>query len=105
MTASGTVVGFSYDAIDRRLLPPKFDPNTIVGSLFEVLEQQNVVVATAVTEIHAATGSNIGWGKRPAKPTFVLLSQVHYLDSARPVMFSLTYFIEGRFTFSLIRTR
>ena len=105
LTASGTVVGFSYDAIDRRLLPQQFDPGAIVGSLFELLEQQGVVVSTAVTEVHAATGPDIGWGQRPAAAAYVLLSQVHYLDIARPVMFSLTYFIEGRFTFSLIRTR
>lgn len=105
LTASGTVVAFSYDVIDCRLLPPEFDPRVIVGSLFEVLEQHGVVVATAATEVHAATGSAIGWGKRPANAAYVLLSQIHYLATARPVMFSRTYFIEGRFTFSLIRTR
>lgn len=105
LTASGAIVAFSYDAIDRRLLPSDFDPKTIDGSLFEVLEQHDIVVATAVAELHAATGSEIGWGKRPANAAYVLLSQVHYLDTARPAMFSRTYFIEGRFTFSLIRTR
>ena len=81
-------------------MAPGFRPE-----MFELLEQQGVVVSTAVTEVHAATGPDIGWGKRPAAAAYVLLSQVHYLDNARPVMFSLTYFIEGRFTFSLIRTR
>jgi GntR family transcriptional regulator len=105
LSADGTVVAFSYDAIDRRLLPTNYDPSQPDGSLFSLLDQHGARVATAVSEIHAATGTDIGWGKRPRRAAFVLLSQVHYLDNARPAMYSNTYFIEGRFTFSLIRTR
>ncbi|MGH8925836.1 MAG: GntR family transcriptional regulator [Acidimicrobiia bacterium] len=105
LTASGQVVAFSYDAIDRRLLPPDFEVSSLTGSLFEALTKNGIDVATAVTDIHAAAGGDIGWGKRPRNAAYVLLSQVHYHDSARPVMFNRTYFIEGRFTFSLVRTR
>ncbi|MGH8957226.1 MAG: GntR family transcriptional regulator [Acidimicrobiia bacterium] len=105
LTASGEVVAFSYDSIDRRLLPADFEISSLTGSLFEALSKNGIEVATAVTEIHAAAGGNIGWGKRPHNAAYVLLSQVHYQDNARPVMFNRTYFIEGRFTFSLVRTR
>ena len=105
LTASGEVVAFSYDAIDRRLLPTDFEVTSLTGSLFEALANNGISVATAVTEIHAASGSDIGWGRRPRNAAYVLLSQVHYQDNARPVMFNRTYFIEGRFTFSLVRTR
>ncbi|MGH8928757.1 MAG: GntR family transcriptional regulator [Acidimicrobiia bacterium] len=105
LTASGTVVAFSYDAIDRRLLPSNFRPTTIEGSLFELLEHHGNRVTTAVTELHAVSGGDIGWGRRPRRAAHLLLSQVHYLDNSRPVMYSRTYFIEGRFTFSLVRTR
>jgi GntR family transcriptional regulator len=105
LTASGEVVAFSYDAIDRRLLPSDFEVPSLTGSLFETLANNGIGVATAVTEIHAASGSDIGWGRRPRNTAYVLLSQVHYQDNARPVMFNRTYFIEGRFTFSLVRTR
>jgi GntR family transcriptional regulator len=105
LTAAGTVVAFSYDAIDSRLLPDEFDPSLIEGSLFEVLEQHGNRVTTAVTELHAASGRDIGWGRRPKDTAFLLLSQVHHAANSRPVMYSRTYFIEGRFTFSLIRTR
>jgi GntR family transcriptional regulator len=105
LTASGTVVAFSYDAIDRRLLPKEFQPSEIEGSLFEVLEQHGNRVTTAVTELHAASGKEIGWGRRPKDTPYLLLSQVHHTGASRPVMYSRTYFIEGRFTFSLIRTR
>ena len=105
LTASGTVVAFSYDAIDRRLLPEEFESSEIEGSLFEVLEQHGNRVTTAVTELHAASGREIGWGRRPKDTAYLLLSQVHHTANSRPVMYSRTYFIEGRFTFSLIRTR
>jgi GntR family transcriptional regulator len=105
LTAGGTIVAFSYDAIDQTVFPPDFDPGRINGSLFETLERHGHKVTTAVTEVHAARGSKIGWGRRGTDPVYVLLSQVHYLASSRPVMFSRTYFIEGRFTFSLVRTR
>ncbi len=105
LTASGTVVAFSYDAIDRRLLPLGFEPSTVQGSLFEVLEHHGNRVTTAVTELHAVSGSEIGWGRQPRGTAYLLLSQVHHVDNSRPVMYSRTYFIEGRFTFSLIRTR
>jgi GntR family transcriptional regulator len=105
LTASGEVVAFSYDAIDRRLLPTDFRVAALAGSLFEALAAYGIHVATAVTEIHAALGSDIGWGRRPRNAAYVLLSQVHYQDDARPVMFNRTYFIEGRFTFSLVRAR
>jgi GntR family transcriptional regulator len=70
-----------------------------------LLDTYGAHVATALTEVHAASGKEVGWGKRPLKAKYVMLSQVHYLDNARPVMFSNTFFVEGRFTFSLIRTR
>ncbi len=105
LIADGNVVAFSYDAIPRRVFPQEFDVHSVDGSLFAVLERHDARVATALTEVHAASGSEVGWGPRPAGSNYVLLSQVHYLENARPVMYSNTFFVEGRFTFSLIRTR
>lgn len=105
LTADGKVVAFSYDAIPRQVFPAEFDVTTIDGSLFAVLEAHEARVATALTEVHAASGEEVGWGPRRAGSNYVLLSQVHYTESARPVMFSSTFFVEGGFTFSLIRTR
>jgi GntR family transcriptional regulator len=105
LNADGTVVAFSYDAIPRRLFPPDFEVESIDGSLFALLERHGAWVATAVSEVHAASGSEVGWHPRPSRLSYLVLSQVHYLEDARPVMYSNTYFVEGRFTFSLIRTR
>ncbi|MGH9246894.1 MAG: GntR family transcriptional regulator [Acidimicrobiales bacterium] len=105
LTADGTVVAFSYDAIPRELLGDGFVPDHVEGSLFRLLGDHGLVAASAITEIHAARGRGIGWGRRPVDPLYVLLDQVHYLPDNRPVMYSRTYFIEGRFQFSLVRTR
>ena len=79
--------------------PQEFDVHSVDGPLFAVLERHDDRVATALTEVHAASGSEVGWGPRPAGSNYVLLSQVHYLENARPVMYSNTFFVEGRFTF------
>lgn len=103
LTADEEVVAFSYDAIPRSLLPEVFDPTTIESSLFQVLAGHGLVPASAVTELHASRDPEVGWGRRPQEPLYVLLDQVHYLPNARPVMHSRTFFHEGRFLFSLVR--
>lgn len=105
LTADGVVVAFSYDAIDRRLLGDGFDPAKVDGSLFALLAAQGVDVGSAITEIHSVADPDIGWGRRPRSRVYLLLSQVHYDRLDRPVMSSNTYFVEGRFTFSLVRVR
>jgi GntR family transcriptional regulator len=105
LTASDEVVAFSYDAIDRRLFAADFDISSIEGSLFDLLTRNGTGASSAITEIHAATGPEIGWGQRPRNTPYVLLNQVHYQDTGRPLMFNRTFFIEGRFTFSLARTK
>lgn len=104
LTADSEVVAFSYDAVPRSFLPEEFDPTTIVGSLFQMLANLEIVPTSAVTELHASQDPNVGWRRRPLEPLYVLLDQVHYLADARPVMHSRTFFHEGRFQFSLVRT-
>ena len=58
-----------------------------------------------MADLHAAAGPHIGWGERPPDQIYLLLDQTHYDASAQPVLRSRTYFIEGRFQFSLLRTR
>lgn len=105
LTADGVVVAFSYDAIDRRLLPDTFEPDEIRGSLFGLLDRYGIPVTSAICEIHAVTGEGIGWGEWTRDAAYLLLAQTHYMEGDRPVMFSRTYFLEGRFNFSLVRTR
>lgn len=105
LTADRQVVAFSYDAIDRDALGKLFNPADVTGSLFSLLEGHGVWVNSAITEVHAVTNQDIGWGRRPKDAAYLLLVQIHYADNDQPVMYSKTYFLEGRFTFSLVRTR
>lgn len=103
--ADDTLVAFSYEAILAELLPADLDPNSVSGSLFSLLESYGVVARTAVADIHAARGKNIGWGERLNPATYLLLQQVHYDAQAEPILYAKTYFIEGRFQFSILRVR
>jgi GntR family transcriptional regulator len=105
LTADGRAVAFSYDVIPRALFGETFDVDRVEGSLYRLLSSVGVDVAWAVTEVHAATGSDIGWGRRPKDAVYVLLDQVHRVIADRPVAWSRTYHLEGRFQFSLVRTR
>jgi len=103
--ADGEVVAFSYDAIPAIVLPADFDPATASGSLFRLLSEHDVHATTAVAEIHATRGRQIGWGDRPRAAAYLLLDQVHYTGDGLAVLASKTYFLEGRFQFSVLRTR
>jgi len=105
VSADGVLVAFSYEAILAERLPANLDPASVKGSLFALLESSGSVARTAVAEVHAARGKHIGWGERPNTATYLLLQQVHYDAQAAPIIFSKTYFIEGRFQFSILRVR
>lgn len=103
--ADSEVVAFSFDAIPSELLPSDLDATTVDGSLFAMLEDHGIVPRTAVANIHAANGESLALPDIDAKTQFLMLEQTHYDASARPILFSKTYFLEGRFEFSILRTR
>jgi GntR family transcriptional regulator len=105
ITADGEVVAYSHDALPREVLADDFDVRTVTGSLFALLESHGVEVRSSLTEIHASRGTEIGWGDHPEDALFVLLEQAHFDARSRGVAFSRTWFIEGRFQFSLARVR
>lgn len=105
LTADGRAVAFSYDVIRRDVLPDDLDVDTVEGSLYRLMADAGVDVAWAVASVHAAAGPDIGWGRRPRDATYVLLDQVHRVLDGRAVAWSRTYYLDGRFQFSLIRTR
>ncbi|MGV8885624.1 MAG: GntR family transcriptional regulator [Microbacteriaceae bacterium] len=103
--ADGEAVAFSFDAIPAELLPNDLDASAVNGSLFALLEENGAVPRTAVADIHAANGASIALPDVDASTQFLMLEQTHYDASARPILFSKTYFLEGRFEFSILRTR
>ncbi len=103
--ADGVVVAYSYDLLPAELFPPGFDIAEIKGSIFSFLTGElGITPVIGKAEIHAVHSEHVGWGpEAKAHKLFVLLNQLHYDSSDRIVLHSRTYFIEGRYEFSINR--
>jgi GntR family transcriptional regulator len=112
--SDGETLAYSYDLIPADILKPGFDVSTLGGSIFEFLRSRlGALPAYAIGEVHAVTSNHVGWGEDAASHNlFVLLVQRHYITNGRPgdgaaqdqlVLYSRTYFIEGRYAFTIVR--
>ncbi|MGJ3508703.1 GntR family transcriptional regulator [Enemella sp. A6] len=103
--ADGVVVAYSYDLLPARLLPPDLDLNTLDGSIFGFLRNTlGIHPSHASAEVHAIHSEHIGWGpEAAAHRLFVLLNQLHYDADDQVLLYSRTYFIEGRYSFTIRR--
>lgn len=104
--ADGRTVAYSYDVLPRWALPHGFVPVHLTGSVFALLaDTEGPRPVRALSEVHAVHSSTIGWGDEAQEhQLFVLLDQMHYDEQDRPFMHSKSYFIEGLFTFTVLRT-
>lgn len=104
--ADGEVVAYSYDLIPALLLPDGFDEKTLDGSLFAFFRTvAGIEPRHGVAEIHAVHSDHIGWGSEAAAhDLFVLLNQLHFDAAGEVIMYSRTYFIEGRYAFTIYRS-
>lgn len=103
--SDGEVVAFSYDVIRLDIVPPGTAEEVGKGSVFEVLEQIGLRPRRAFARLHAVQSMSVGWGRgRPENGLYLLLDQVHFTPGSQPLMYSRTYFVEGRFEFVIIRT-
>lgn len=105
LTADGKVAAFSRDAIPMWCLGTSFDFTEVTGSIFSLLEAHGLRAETAVTELHADHGPDIGWGDRPEDASYLVLVQLHYDIDDRAVILARTAFVEGLFQFTLVRHR
>ncbi|WP_448614057.1 GntR family transcriptional regulator [Modestobacter sp. URMC 112] len=104
--ADDDVVAFEHDLIDAALLPEGVDPAGITGSVFEFMEPLGLLPAQAVATVRAVYDESVGWGdRRPERPLYVCLDQVHYLADGRPMSWSQAFFVEDKVQFTLVRTR
>jgi GntR family transcriptional regulator len=105
MLADGEVVAYSYDLMPIEILPAGFDIEQLDGSIFTFLrERLGIYPDHGVAEVHAVASNHVGWGEEAAThDLFVLLNQLHYDTTDRLVLYSRTYFIEGRYTFTIHR--
>lgn len=104
--ADGEVVAYSYDLMPVSLLPAGFDPAELDGSIFGFFRKRlGVNPHHAIAEVHAVTSNHVGWGNDAATHNlFVLLVQRHYDKSDQILLYSRTYFIEGRYSFTIVRS-
>lgn len=103
--ADGDVVAYSYDVLPAALLQGDPDADAIDGSIFAYLRDTlGLVPHHAIAEVHAVASDHIGWGPTAAhSPLYLLLDQVHFDREQRPLMYSRTYFLEGRYAFTIVR--
>jgi GntR family transcriptional regulator len=103
--SDGEVVAFSYDTLRLDILPSGTAEEVGKGSVFELFERVGLRPKRAFARLHAVQSADVGWGEgRPASGLYLLLDQVHFTPGAVPLMYSRTYFVEGRFEFVIIRT-
>ncbi len=104
--ADGVVVAYSWDVLPRWVFPPDFVPTHLTGSVFAYLAAvRGPVPVRAVAQVHAVNDPELAWGDdRPEPPLYILLDQLHYDTSDRPFMHTRSYFVEGRFNFTVLRT-
>ncbi|MBN9326250.1 MAG: GntR family transcriptional regulator, partial [Cellulomonas sp.] len=103
--ADGEIVAYSYDLMPMDIFPADFDPADLDGSIFGFFRTRlGIVPDHALGEVHAVTSNHVGWGTEAATHNlFVLLVQRHYDKADKLVLYSRTYFIEGRYSFSIVR--
>ena len=103
--ADGEVVAYSYDLMPIGIFPEGADPDELDGSIFTFLKEKlSLVPHHGVAEVHAVHSDHIGWETTASHSSlYVLLDQLHYDQDHRPLLYSRTYFIEGRYAFTIIR--
>ncbi len=104
--ADGEVVAYSYDLVPLDVFPEDHDPTELEGSLFEYFRTRlGLYPHRGIAEIHAVSSDLIGWGPDSGnEDLYVLLDQLHYEESGRLLLYSRTYFLEGKYAFTIVRS-
>lgn len=100
------VMAYSYDVLPSSLIPSSHVGELGVGSVFGVLDQLGLQPVRALVELHAVHSTEVAWGSsQPESGLYLLLDQVHQNRRGAAIAYSKTYFVEGRFQFTILRTR
>jgi GntR family transcriptional regulator len=104
--ADDEAVAFEHDLINAAVLPDGVAAEDISGSVFEFMEPLGLLPVQAVARVRAVHDKAVAWGpRRPRQPLYVCLDQVHYLADGQAVSWSQAFFVEGKFEFTLVRSR
>ena len=103
--ADDEVVAFEHDLINAAVLPDGVAPEDITGSVFEFMEPLGLLPVQAVAHVRAVYDATVGWGpRRPERPLYVCLDQVHYLADGRAGQLVAGVLRRDKFEFTLMRT-
>ncbi|MDX6223257.1 MAG: GntR family transcriptional regulator [Frankiales bacterium] len=103
--ADGITVAYSYDVLPRWVFPANFKARDLTGSVFGFLRDNNgPKPVRALAKVHAVDDPAVAWdGDFEPHQLFVLLDQLHYDENIHPFMHTRSFFIEGRFNFTVVR--
>lgn len=106
LLADNITVAYSYDVLPRWAFPENFEPEQLTGSVFAFLAAHNgPTPLRALARVHAVAHPRVAWDEAfTDDQLFVLLDQLHFDQQARPFMHTTSYFVEGRFNFTVVRT-
>jgi GntR family transcriptional regulator len=103
--ADDAVVAYSYDILPRWALPEDFQADHLRESVFGYLADHGGPRPTrAVATVHAVRSGLIDWDDAGEDNLYVLMDQLQFDDRGRPFMHSRSFFLEGEFNFTVIRT-
>ncbi|MEO7746186.1 MAG: GntR family transcriptional regulator [Actinomycetota bacterium] len=104
--ADGQTVAFSYDVLPRWAFPADFRTSQLRGSVFGFLAEHGGPRPTrAVAQVHAVRSDSIGWDDETGgHQLYILLDQMQVDEQGRPFMHSRSFFLEGKFNFTVVRT-
>ena len=103
--ADGITVAYSYDVLPRWVFPLAFEPEDLTGSVFGHLAATGGPIPDrAVAQVHAVQSADVAWDRALDEDhLFILLDQLQYDRKDRPFMHTRSYFVEGRFNFTVLR--
>lgn len=104
--ADGIVVAYSYDVLPRWAFPADFKATDLTGSVFGTLAATGGPEPDrGLAHVHAVLSSEVAWDSDDdEEQLYVLLDQLQYDTQNRPFMHTRSYFVEGRFDFTVVRT-
>jgi GntR family transcriptional regulator len=104
--ADDITVAYSYDVLPRWVFPSTFQPADLTGSVFGLLAATGGPVPDrGLAHVHAVLSRDVAWEDDSGKERlYLLLDQLQYDRQDRPFMYTRSYFVEGRFNFTVVRT-
>jgi GntR family transcriptional regulator len=110
LRADGDAVAFLDDVLPIWALGDRFKVDDLTGSVFQFLrERRHLRPRRAVAEVYPRRELPAPWqddealSELPPDTMFLLLDQLQYDDENRPFMRTRAHFVDGRFSFVVLR--